>query len=224
MYKRTLSLRSGTSYTQKEGDSYAVKKLHFYLECIVIIMSSVGVFAQHGVGSITIQPKVGINVANLTKSDGDGIDNRIGFVIGAEAEYQIEEQISISAGLIYSQQGQKESGILGDKFVDGTLKLDYINIPILANIYVTKGLAFKVGVQPGINVSGKYKLEKGGSSISEDTDGVKAFDFSIPVGASYEFNNLVLDARYNWGLTKVSKYANSKNSVFQITLGYKFKM
>ncbi|NPD82579.1 PorT family protein [Prevotella sp. PINT] len=183
-----------------------------------IIMTSVGAHAQHEVGSVTIQPKVGMNIASLTKAEG--ADSRIGLAIGAEAEYQIEDRISLSAGLLYSMQGATES----EDGVDATLKLDYINIPILANIYVTKGLAFKVGVQPGINVSGKYKLEKGGSSISEDTDGVKAFDFSIPVGASYEFNNLVLDARYNWGLTKVSKYANSKNSVFQITLGYKFKM
>ncbi len=183
-----------------------------------IIMTSVGAHAQHEVGSVTIQPKVGMNIASLTKAEG--ADSRIGLAIGAEAEYQIEDRISLSAGLLYSMQGATES----EDGVDATQKLDYINIPILANIYVTKGLAFKVGVQPGINVSGKYKLEKGGSSISEDTDGVKAFDFSIPVGASYEFNNLVLDARYNWGLTKVSKYANSKNSVFQITLGYKFKM
>jgi hypothetical protein len=183
-----------------------------------IIMTSVGAHAQHEVGSVTIQPKVGMNIASLTKAEG--ADSRIGLAIGAEAEYQIEDRISLSAGLLYSMQGATES----EDGVDATRKLDYINIPILANIYVTKGLAFKVGVQPGINVSGKYKLEKGGSSISEDTDGVKAFDFSIPVGASYEFNNLVLDARYNWGLTKVSKYANSKNSVFQITLGYKFKM
>jgi len=224
VYKRTLSLRSGTSYTQKEGDSYAVKKLHFYLECIVIIMSSVGVFAQHGVGSITIQPKVGINVANLTKSDGDGIDNRIGFVIGAEAEYQIEEQISISAGLIYSQQGQKESGILGDKFVDGTLKLDYINIPILANIYVVKGLALKCGIQPGFKVNSKAKAKTVGASAEFDLPGAKSVDFSIPVGVSYEYANVQLDARYNWGLTKVSTIVDSKNSVFQITLGYKFKM
>lgn len=108
--------------------------------------------------------------------------------------------------------------------MDETIKLDYINIPILANIYVTKGLALKVGVQPGFNVTHKYKVEKGSASASDDIDGVKSFDFSIPVGASYEFSNLVLDARYNWGLTKVFKDANSKNSVFQITLGYKFNM
>lgn len=183
-----------------------------------IIMTSVGAYAQHEVGSITIQPKVGMNIASLTKADG--ADSRIGLAVGAEAEYQIEDRISLSAGLLYSMQGATDS----EDGVDGTIKLDYINIPILANIYVTKGLAFKVGLQPGINVTHKLKLEKGSESHSDDIDGVKSFDFSIPVGASYEYRNLVLDARYNWGLTKVFKDANSKNSVFQITLGYKFNM
>lgn len=181
-------------------------------------MTSVGAYAQHEVGSITIQPKVGMNIASLTKADG--ADSRIGLAVGAEAEYQIEDRISLSAGLLYSMQGATAS----EDGVDETIKLDYINIPILANIYVTKGLALKVGVQPGFNVTHKYKVEKGSASASDDIDGVKSFDFSIPVGASYEFSNLVLDARYNWGLTKVFKDANSKNSVFQITLGYKFNM
>ncbi len=46
------------------------------------------------------------------------------------------------------------------------------------------------------------------------------------VGLSYEYQNVVLDARYNWGLTKIYDVdkLDSKNSVFQITLGYKFEI
>ena len=53
---------------------------------------------------------------------------------------------------------------------------------------------------------------------------------SIPIGVSYEFpNHIVVDARYNWGLTKINKEKdfgdkNMKNSVFLITCGYKFKL
>jgi len=35
---------------------------------------------------------------------------------------------------------------------------------------------------------------------------------------------IVIDARYNWGLTKVADYIDFKNSVFQFTLGYKFTL
>ena len=49
-------------------------------------------------------------------------------------------------------------------------------------------------------------------------------DLAIPLGISYEFNHVVLDARYNLSLTKaISAYGEStKHRVFQITLGYKF--
>ena len=33
----------------------------------VMLLSSVSMFAQHEVGSLTIQPKVGLNVSNVTK-------------------------------------------------------------------------------------------------------------------------------------------------------------
>ena len=36
-------------------------------------------------------------------------------------------------------------------------------------------------------------------------DGYSKTDFSIPVGISYEYMNVVIDARYNLGLSKVHK-------------------
>lgn len=57
---------------------------------------------------------------------------------------------------------------------------------------------------------------------------MKKFDLSIPMGLSYEFRNIVLDARYNFGLTKMFDMdkvdLNSKNLAFQLTLGYKFTL
>lgn len=187
------------------------------------IMTSFGAFAQHEVGSINIQPKLGMNIATLT--DADDADSRIGLVIGAEGEYQVSELFSVTAGLLYSQQGAKASYSENGVSADGTVKLDYINVPILANVYVAQGLAVKLGIQPGFKVSSKVKVEAQGVSAEADLEGTKSIDFSIPVGLSYEYSNIQLDARYNWGLTKVNKNMDKcKNSVFQITLGYKFNL
>ncbi len=182
----------------------------------VAMLLSASAFAQREVGSITIQPKVGLNIANITGSKGD---SRIGLAVGVEGEYQVTDMFGISAGLLYSAQGNaySESG------VDYTTKLDYINIPILANCYVAKGFAVKLGIQPGFNVTSKFKAKGGGNSVESEFD-AKTVDFSIPVGVSYEFSNIQVDARYNWGLTKIVDGDNGKNSVFQITLGYKFEL
>jgi hypothetical protein len=135
---------------------------------------------------------------------------RVGLAAGLEFEYGVAENFGLSAGVLYSMQGAKIDIVGNDKV---TMKLDYINIPILANYYIVKGLAIKAGVQPGFNVQKKLDDVK--------LDDVKGFALSIPVGLSYEFSNVVLDARYNWGLTKAFKEGDSKNSYFTITLGYR---
>lgn len=186
---------------------------------VVAMMVSAATFAQNEVGQLTIQPKVGVNIANIT--DAVGADPRIGLAAGAEFEYGITDNIGLSAGVLYSMQGAKAS----EESVDYTLKLDYLNVPILANFYVAKGLALKLGVQPGFKLSSKVKGEASGVTAElEVEDGVKSIDLSIPVGLSYQYQNIVFDARYNWGVTKIIDDADSKHSVFQITVGYKFSL
>ena len=182
----------------------------------VVMLASVASYAQHAVGSFTLQPKIGMNIADLT--DADDSDVRIGLAAGAEFEYQVTDMISVSAGALYSMQGCK--------YDDVTVKLDYINVPILANVYVAKGFAVKLGLQPSFKVNYKYSGENASFDGDEWGPKAKGVDLSIPVGVSYEYNNFVLDGRYNFGVTKAfdSEGEKSKNSVFQITLGYKFDL
>ena len=175
----------------------------------VMLLSSVSMFAQHEVGALTIQPKVGFNIANVTKTGGE---TRIGVAAGAEAEYQLGDIYSIAVGLLYSSQGKKQTvdlPVLGKSSV--TWAPSYVNIPVVANVYVVKNLAVKLGVQPGF-------------CVAKDKTEANTFDLSIPVGLSYEYNNFVLDGRYNFGVTNVAKGVDTKNSVFQFTLGYKFEL
>ena len=186
-----------------------------------LVLSSVGAFAQYNAGDVTIQPKVGLNVTNLTGGGSDA-KYKAGFVGGAELEYHVSPTVGISGGVLYSMQGTKYNGQYKSTKFDGNINLNYINIPILANVYVADGLALKAGVQPGFNVSSKISA----SPLELDIkDGVNSVDFSIPVGISYEYANVCLDARYNIGVTNTFKDSdNSRNSVFQLTLGYKFKL
>ena len=52
---------------------------------------------------------------------------------------------------------------------------------------------------------------------------------AIPIGVSYSYKNIELDARYLWGVTKIADTndLNDKevmNSTFAITLGYRFHL
>lgn len=81
------------------------------------------------------------------------------------------------------------------------------------------------GPQIGFLVSAEAKLAGQSMSIKDE---VKSTDVSLDFDAGYNINtNLMLGARYNLGLTRVQKdlfsgESGSKNSVFQISLGYKF--
>ncbi len=186
------------------------------------MMATTCVYAQHEPGSLTLQPRIGFSAADFNNTSDT--EARVGLVVGPEFEYTLSNRFSLGFGLNYSQQGTKI------KNTDVTFKLDYLTIPIVANVYLFKGFALKAGIQPGINLSAK--LDAKSAKVDLDNDEVKAFDLAIPVGLSYEFRNFVLDARYNFGVTKIFDEKklptgvdiDSKNLGFQLTLGYKITL
>ena len=167
-----------------------------------MVLSSVGAFAQYSAGDFTIQPKAGLSISSITSNDD--ADYKAGFVGGVEAEYHVTPLVGISAGLLYSMQGAKAT----EEGVEAKYNMDYLNVPILANFYVTKGLALKAGIQPGFKTSSSVKV--GSVKVDDETGSIKSVDFSIPVGISYEYMNVCLDARYNIGCTKVFKEGGRK--------------
>lgn len=191
-----------------------------------VLVSSVCAFAQHEVGSLTFQPKVGLNIANYTGEDDT--DPRYGLAAGAEFEYQVSKMLGLSAGVVYSMQGAKQSGTYDGIKAAATMMTDYVNLPVMANIYVAKGIALKFGVQPAFNVRSDYEVSAQGISVSGSLSqfgiDINSFDFAIPVGLSFENSNVVLDARYNIGVMKMVDGDDTKNSVFQFTFGYKFSL
>ena len=205
-----------------------------------MMVATLSANAQNEVGQFTLKPMVGLNLASMTKADNSKM--RVGVAAGVEGEYGVAENFGITAGLLYSMQGVKQSGnatvnipVFGNVAFTGdqTLKLDYLNIPILANYYIVKGLAVKAGIQPGFCVSKKMALKgtatNNGNKVDIDSnekieDGVKSFQFAIPVGLSYEYQSFVLDARYNIYATKAMKTGDSRHSLFTISLGYKFAL
>jgi len=187
------------------------------------MMAVVSVNAQQPVGGMWLKPMVGGTLSTVTKSDDAKM--KLGIVAGGEFGYQVAEPFAVSAGLLVSMQGAKMKD--NNYMRDESSTMTYLNIPVLANFYLTKGLAIKAGLQPGFLLSRKWKGEenvngKWESFDESSTDGMKKVDLSIPFGLSYEISDFVIDARYNLGLTKIvnSNLVDSKNSVIMLTIGY----
>ena len=199
-----------------------MKKLMF----IAMMMVAMSASAQREVGTLTLQPKIGIS-SPIMYMDDKNVDNQsmTGFVGGAELEYQMKKWFSLSAGVMYSQEGGKNK--IKDLNVTEKVNLGYINIPVMANFYVWKGLALKIGLQPGFKVHEKFDVPNNAAlSTSKYGFGNKAdnFDLKLPIGISYDFGNVVLELRSAPGLTKPLKDKDYINGCAQLTVGYKFKL
>ena len=206
-----------------------MKKLLTLMALMAVALSAQ---AQYEEGDITIQPKVGMTISNIT----DGDKSKINLTYGVEFERFFTDQFSASLGVMFTNQGCKYDIYSADGAgtVSDDLKLDiyYGTLPIMANYYVLPGLALKAGIQPAFRV--KARIEQNGNKIDLDNaidamyDGndnkLNTFDLSIPVGLSYEYAHITVDARYNFGVTKLISNADKGiyNKVFIMTLGYKF--
>ena len=198
-----------------------MKKMMMMAVLAIVAMTASAQNTLRENGTFTLQPKVGLGIGYLSGdwTSASGVDrkSRYGLVAGVEGEYYVNEWFSAALGVNYAQQGWKFDG----SGVNVTTKLDYLNIPITGNFYVTEGLALKTGVQFGCLLSAK----KENTDVKDDFE---SLNVSIPIGISYEISNIVLDFRYNLSLTKANKNSTSDNKwrsdLIQITLGYKFEL
>ena len=125
--------------------------------------------------------------ANYASNSFDGGDSTSGFNIGVLAGFEISEKFSVQPELLYSAQGAKEDG------GDGELKLDYINIPVMAKFYVAEGFSLEAGPQVGFLMSAKS--EGGGESV----EALKSKNNVFKIGDAIKLNQ-DLYAVYNSNL------------------------
>lgn len=195
-----------------------MKKLMMIAVMAIFAMTASAQNTNREVGAFTLQPKVGLTIGSFSGeyiTVGGKVDTkkRVGFTAGLEGEIYATNWLGIALGLNYAQQGWK--------FGDVKCKYDYLNVPLVADFYVARGLALKTGVQLGFLMNAKW------DDLNVKDDSNKT-NFSIPIGISYEFSNVVLDLRYNVALSKVNKNATDnykyRSDLVQFTIGYKFEL
>ncbi len=199
---------------------------------VLLLFSSI-VIAQQ---KVEYGVRTGLNISTFVGDFSNNVQDlsaRANFHVGGVLELHLLERLSLQPELSYSRQGVVFDQFLtfnaGSSETSSTIKLDYINIPLLAKFYVVKDvLSLGCGPQLGIRVNAEQEV-RGGSVVFPEAD---ISDFFEPIDLSLDFelaakleSGLNFGLRFGLGLTNINdvETVDDKNAVFQLSVGYFFK-
>lgn len=183
----------------------------------LIIFTGTTIEAQE---SVMFGVKAGINFTNMNSDNFSDNSTMTGIHLGLLAEIPLTNRFSIQPEVLYATQGTSADVImLGSGPKKTEYKLDYIQVPVLAKIYLTESISLEAG--PSFNFLANEEI--GG----EQTDYGSSFEFSGAIGASYKFRGgFFADVRYIKGFSNALDNKNFtdtyKNSAFQLGIGFMF--
>lgn len=108
-----------------------------------------------------------------------------------------------------------------------------MQLPVLAKYKLTKKFGLFLGPSISFLLSSKSKAEFKGTYLGESyteneeldrKDFTESTDLSFILGGEFRMNKLLLDLRYDWGLSKVSEGDDNdfSNRTISLLLGYAF--
>jgi hypothetical protein len=181
--------------------------------------------------------KAGGNYTYFTGSGANsGSEIKIGLHAGAFLEIPLFERFSLQAEAVYSFQGDAYEGViiqteeLSYSF-KGEYNVNYINVPILAKYYITRGWSLEGGPQIGFKVKEREittTLFEDGTTVDFDgkRDRFSDVNLSFAFGTTYEFQNgIFVSGRFIRESSKNQPNANDLeigHENYQLSFGYKF--
>ena len=203
-------------------------------------------------GGVHFGVRAGLNVADLR---GDAVQSftslagyapdgaiskqlRPGFYAGVFATLPLGPGFAIEPGSTYAEKGAVLKGTLPFPALDflnanvtGTARLAYIDVPVLAKVFITPGFYLYAGPQASFLVSGKARVDAsvlGFSAYKQDFDvanQLRKVDFAAVGGLGYQFDNgLGLSAGYDYGFASLDSgnRFQAYNRVAKVGLSYSF--
>ncbi len=161
-----------------------------------------------------------------------------GFHIGAYASVPLSSRFALESGLLYSQKGaQVQGNFSAERFnflnlqTEVTTNMHYIDMPLLAKVFIAKGFHVYAGPQISYLVASKANTTAkvvGFSVLNRDFDIDNAFskvDVALIGGLGYRFSNGInINAGYDYGLRPIDARGNfdTFNRLVKFSVGYEF--
>lgn len=147
--------------------------------------------------------RAGANIATVSNAEAS---NMTGYYVGFYKEFGVAvKSLFIQPEVQFSKQGFSTS--------TSDIDLSYVNVPILAKLYVLKLVSVELGPQLG------FKVSDSGSDVMDynsfNTSWAAGASFNLPLGFS-------INTRYIGGFNDVVKNVDSKGKVWQIGAAFQF--
>lgn len=176
--------------------------------------------------------KGGFNMSNLYTDDADDENILYGFNAGVYATLPISDFIAIQPEILFTTKGAELEYNNAIASGTGKFKLNYIEVPLLVRVNITKNFNVHAGGYASYLVSSKVSGD-GDFNFEEDIDpdDLNKFDAGLSAGIGVDFNPVSIGLRYNYGLTTIGKertiagttytFPDAKNSNLTVYLSYK---
>jgi len=178
--------------------------------------------------------KAGLNFSNVTKASSVNADSRQGFMAGVFMAPPASGIMGYRTELIFSRQGYDYKA----SSTTGSVHLDYILLPQLMTLNITKYVQLQAGGHLAFLINGKVDSSFSSSSRPATKDKMldyyNRFDYGFAGGLEvYPFKGLLIGARLNISMANLNKEAiitnpnyvpkvDVKNNVFNLFAGYRF--
>ena len=182
-------------------------------------------------GDLGYGAKAGFNLANVTGEDVDE-DTKIkpGIVLGGFATYPLGNKLAVRPEVLFVQKGYRYKESEEGYEFKGKVKMNYLDIPILAVYQVAQGIRAFAGPYFDIYLGGEYvaKIEGDGESMEFDEkiegEDVNSLGMGLIFGGAYGIcKNAEVEARIELGLTSKDPDYTVKNFGIQILANYYLK-
>jgi Outer membrane protein beta-barrel domain len=173
---------------------------------IFCVLAAALLFASVTAQRLGLGIKAGYNFANITNVSSLNAQNKSGFHLGAFfSPGQAKKLIGFRTELIYSKQGYDFKN--GSK--SGTVNLDYILLPQMFTLNITKLIQLQAGGQLAFLMNAKADSSLSGGPLGQYQKVIEFFnkiDYGITAGAEvHPYKGLLIGARYNAGLSNLFK-------------------
>ena len=182
--------------------------------------------------------KGGVNLSTISGDVESSIESKTSMNIGMYGLYKILPKLGIQAELLYSEQGFTNETMPTHQSIEKieeVLRMQYINLPVLASYNVVEHLWIEGGIQVGYLVDAELEEETvrigdTGQVISEtetigNKNDYKDLDVSLAGGLRYKLSqNFMLQARYTQSLNDINeaKAGDQFNSIWSFSVGFVF--